>query len=213
MAGSSPLRADTSVVPGACGLQILIDGDYARDRQGTGISTYARTLAKGLTALDHGVALAVRRKRRRQERSTGGCRCGFRRTKPARGPRAWAQTATRMAGGLMSGSVLAREISVAMSSWPPSGEAETGHPPGARTVRPGALSPHAGAAVHRGKVSSAPSTSCTSHAPLPVRMKGVKRVVTIHDLIPIRLPYTTPDNKAEFSRACANLCSRKRSCR
>lgn len=43
-------------------------------------------------------------------------------------------------------------------------------------------------------------------APLPVRMTGVKRVVTIHDLIPIRLPYTTPDNKSEFIarvRTCA----------
>ena len=43
-------------------------------------------------------------------------------------------------------------------------------------------------------------------APLPIRMKNVKRVVTIHDLIPIRLPYTTPDNKAEFinrARTCA----------
>jgi len=43
-------------------------------------------------------------------------------------------------------------------------------------------------------------------APLPLRMKGVKRVVTIHDLIPLRLPHTTPDNKAEFvgrARTCA----------
>jgi glycosyltransferase involved in cell wall biosynthesis len=35
-------------------------------------------------------------------------------------------------------------------------------------------------------------------APLPVRMKGVKTITTIHDLVPVRLPWTTPDNKSEF---------------
>jgi glycosyltransferase involved in cell wall biosynthesis len=35
-------------------------------------------------------------------------------------------------------------------------------------------------------------------APLPVRIRGVRTVTTIHDLVPIRLPYATPDNKAEF---------------
>jgi glycosyltransferase involved in cell wall biosynthesis len=35
-------------------------------------------------------------------------------------------------------------------------------------------------------------------APLPVRMKGVKTITTIHDLVPIRLPWTTPDNKSEY---------------
>jgi glycosyltransferase involved in cell wall biosynthesis len=44
--------------------------------------------------------------------------------------------------------------------------------------------------------------------PAPIKMRGVKTVTTIHDLIPIRLPYTTPDNKAEFTarvRECARL--------
>src|SRR5690606_3518581 len=36
-------------------------------------------------------------------------------------------------------------------------------------------------------------------SPMPIRMKGVRTVTTIHDLIPLRLPYTTPDNKQEFA--------------
>jgi glycosyltransferase involved in cell wall biosynthesis len=37
--------------------------------------------------------------------------------------------------------------------------------------------------------------------PLPVRIKGsAKKIVTIHDVIPLRLPYTTTDDKMEMLR-------------
>ncbi len=36
--------------------------------------------------------------------------------------------------------------------------------------------------------------------PLPLRLKGVPNVVTIHDLVPLRLPYTTLDRKREYLR-------------
>jgi glycosyltransferase involved in cell wall biosynthesis len=37
--------------------------------------------------------------------------------------------------------------------------------------------------------------------PLPLRTKGnAKKIVTIHDLIPLRLPYTTTDDKSEMLR-------------
>jgi glycosyltransferase involved in cell wall biosynthesis len=41
--------------------------------------------------------------------------------------------------------------------------------------------------------------------PAPITVKGVKTVTTIHDLIPIRLPYTTTDNKAEFTARLRRL--------
>ncbi len=34
--------------------------------------------------------------------------------------------------------------------------------------------------------------------PLPIKIKGAKKITTIHDLIPLRLPYTTLDNKKFF---------------
>ncbi|MBV8886717.1 MAG: glycosyltransferase family 4 protein [Chroococcidiopsidaceae cyanobacterium CP_BM_RX_35] len=37
-----------------------------------------------------------------------------------------------------------------------------------------------------------------STCPLPINIRGAKRITTIHDLIPLRLPYTTLDNKKAF---------------
>ncbi len=34
--------------------------------------------------------------------------------------------------------------------------------------------------------------------PLPIKIRGAKKLTTIHDLIPLRLPYTTLDNKKTF---------------
>ncbi len=34
--------------------------------------------------------------------------------------------------------------------------------------------------------------------PLPVQIPGAKKITTVHDLIPLRLPYTTLDNKKDF---------------
>lgn len=206
MAGSSPLRADTSIFPGARGLQILIDGDYARDRQGTGISTYARTLAKGLTALGHGVSWLSGASGGDRNDALADAAAASDEPQAVRGPRAWAQTATRMAGGLMSGSVSAREIrrDVVMARPDEAGQ-------------PVHLAPELFVRAHYRHMLSrqftevriaAPVDVLHLTAPLPVRMKGVKRVVTIHDLIPLRLPYTTPDNKSEFS-ARARTCARE----
>jgi glycosyltransferase involved in cell wall biosynthesis len=36
--------------------------------------------------------------------------------------------------------------------------------------------------------------------PLPLRMKGVPNLYTMHDLVPLRLPYTTLDNKRHYLR-------------
>jgi glycosyltransferase involved in cell wall biosynthesis len=36
--------------------------------------------------------------------------------------------------------------------------------------------------------------------PLPIRVKGAKNVYTLHDLVPLRLPYTTLDNKYVYQK-------------
>jgi glycosyltransferase involved in cell wall biosynthesis len=36
--------------------------------------------------------------------------------------------------------------------------------------------------------------------PLPIRVQGAKNIYTIHDLVPLRLPYTTLDNKMFYLR-------------
>jgi glycosyltransferase involved in cell wall biosynthesis len=41
--------------------------------------------------------------------------------------------------------------------------------------------------------------------PLPVRAKGAANIYTIHDLVPLRLPHTTLDNKRRYYKLCKTL--------
>ena len=41
--------------------------------------------------------------------------------------------------------------------------------------------------------------------PLPVRVKGVPNIYTLHDLVPLRLPYTTLDNKKRYLKLLQEL--------
>lgn len=41
--------------------------------------------------------------------------------------------------------------------------------------------------------------------PLPVRMPGARNVYTLHDLVPLRLPYTTADRKRAYYRLCRKI--------
>ncbi len=41
--------------------------------------------------------------------------------------------------------------------------------------------------------------------PLPVRMPGARNVYTLHDLVPLRLPYTTADRKRAYYRLCRRI--------
>lgn len=45
-------------------------------------------------------------------------------------------------------------------------------------------------------------------AALPLQAKGMANVYTIHDLIPLRLPHTTLDDKASFMNLCADIVRR-----
>ena len=41
--------------------------------------------------------------------------------------------------------------------------------------------------------------------PLPMRMPGAKNIYTFHDLVPLRLPFTTLDHKRRYFRLCRML--------
>lgn len=41
--------------------------------------------------------------------------------------------------------------------------------------------------------------------PLPVRIPGARNVYTLHDLVPLRLPYTTADKKRAYYRLCHHI--------
>jgi glycosyltransferase involved in cell wall biosynthesis len=42
-------------------------------------------------------------------------------------------------------------------------------------------------------------------APIPVRARGLPNIYTIHDLVPLRLPYTTLEHKRTYLRAMATI--------
>lgn len=44
--------------------------------------------------------------------------------------------------------------------------------------------------------------------PLPLRVKGAPNIYTIHDLVPLRLPYTTLDKKAKYLRLVKWICNK-----
>ena len=41
--------------------------------------------------------------------------------------------------------------------------------------------------------------------PLPLRVRGVPNIYTLHDLVPLRLPYTTLDNKRRYFKLVAKV--------
>jgi len=41
--------------------------------------------------------------------------------------------------------------------------------------------------------------------PLPLRLKGARNIYTFHDLVPLRLPFTTLDHKRRYYRLCRKL--------
>lgn len=44
--------------------------------------------------------------------------------------------------------------------------------------------------------------------PLPLYVKGSKNIYTLHDLVPLRLPYTTLDNKRRYLRLCQRIAQK-----
>ncbi len=187
-----------TVVPGDKRLQVLIDGDYARDSHGTGISSYSRTLAQGLSALGHGVSWLSGASAGSRPDALADAAAVADEPQSVRGPRAWAQTATRMVGGLLSSKVAAREIThrgVVIEQTSGIQEYPV-HLASQLFVR--AHYRHTLTRQFTDVTVTSPVDVLHLTSPLPIRMKGVKRAVTIHDLIPIRLPYTTPDDKGEF---------------
>lgn len=179
-------------------MRVLIDGAYRDLAQGTGISTYARTLEAGLTQLGHEVMwLSGAHVSGKADPLSDAAHAADDRP-PANGLRHYLQTSRNMGAGLLRGSAVARRL----------------RSDGAVITRPDDLPQQA--------TFLAPDLFVHAHyrhmllrkftevkvcervdvlhltAPLPIRMRGVKTVVTIHDLVPIRLPYTTSDNKREF---------------
>jgi glycosyltransferase involved in cell wall biosynthesis len=183
---------------GARGFKILIDA-YNRDLEhGTGISTYSRQLAKALRRLGHDAHwLFARWTPKKADQLTDEVTF-FDNAMPMSRVGKVNHQLRRVRQALTDSSIRAQAIR----------EAGTVIRDPERPYEPNAF--NASDLYERANLRHALRGSFTQlklkekvdifhlTAPIPVSLKGVRTVCTIHDLIPIRLPYTTLDNKREF---------------
>lgn len=179
-------------------MRVLIDGAYRGLAQGTGISTYARTLESALHQIGHEVLwLSGAHVSGKPDPLSDTVHAADQQPIPS-GPRRYLQTLLSMGAGLMNATVTARRLQRTNAVVTRPGEL-----PQAATL----LAPDLFVNAHYRHMllrqftevrTSEPIDVLHLTAPLPIRVKGVKTVVTIHDLVPVRLPYTTSDNKREF---------------
>lgn len=187
-----------SLSTSAQGLRVLVDGDHRADVKGRGLSNYSRTLGVALEAIGCDVSWLVGASAPAKADPILDEVLAFDQPVPARSLRLQAQTAVRMATGLVTPVVSARRIQTGKTVVP-----DGRQPNGCSTYLAPNLFVHAHyrhMLVRQFTEVRVPDKIDALHlsAPAPIKMRGVKTVTTIHDLIPIRLPYTTPDNKVEF---------------
>jgi glycosyltransferase involved in cell wall biosynthesis len=187
-------------------LRVVVDGAYRLEAQGTGISTYSRTLGRALASLGHQVSwLSGAHAPRQSDSLVDSASAADRQPEPT-GLRRKLQTAKRMAAGVAQATATGRLLTDAARILAP-----TGTLPSEPVILAPDLFEHAHyrhMLLRQFTEVRVPETPDVLHltAPLPLTMRGVKIITTIHDLVPIRLPYASPDNKTEFIhrvRACA----------
>lgn len=185
-------------------LRVLVDAYNIDLRQGTGISTYSRTLAEALEALNHEVHWLFGR-----ESFSSGDRAAEEVTfhdppKPTIKAIARLQAAGRLVEGFTRSSSQARrfrEAGLVVKSPLAVDSSRILNAPG---VYRRAFFRHA--LLGEGHDVRLPEKFDVVHltTPLPLRVKGAAVVTTIHDLIPLRLPNTTPDDKRKILKLARN---------
>jgi len=191
-------------------MTILIDAYNIARPHGTGVATYGRNLARAAAGLGHGVSLLF------------GTRAGHSKKQPllneialAEGDDAQAETRKRdalalpgqvakAAGGIL-GTRQAREIALSGEVILPPGlalsDARFWNAPQLYGLAHGAFK-----ATGRMTKVVVPGTDLAHWTyPLPVKMPGAANVYTLHDLVPLRLPYTTADRKKTYLALCQRI--------
>ena len=186
--------------------RIFVDGYNLTLEQGTGVATYARNLSKALRAMKHEVGILYGR-RAGASKDMLAREVGFfdPRTKRSAkwledlrsyrrlighpfGHKAWRVPVT--------GAVITQGLPISEEIWNLRdlfSLAETSF----------------GFSSHRLDVTFPENPPDIMHwtYPVPVRAKGAKNIYTMHDLVPLRLPSTTLDNKRRYLRLSRELAA------
>jgi glycosyltransferase involved in cell wall biosynthesis len=190
-------------------MAILIDAYNISRVQGTGVATYGRTLAKAATSLGHEVHLlyGTRAGHARQPllneialaEGEEAAASGFRKIGITR------QVATAISGIVTTRN--AREINL-------SGEVIMPTPLGDELSgmrywnAPRLYSLSQKAFRITGRMSNVKVCNIDiAHwtYPLPIKISGAVNIYTLHDLIPLRMPYTTSDQKKDYLSLCQSI--------
>ena len=180
-------------------MRIMIDGMNLALEQGTGVATYARNLARCARGAGHRLSalygksvplradpvlmeamfLDVPRKRRGPLRSVAPVLRGLRATRPVR-PGVVPKT----------GLVERREVRPPL----PDSDALFNYP----NLFDMANTKFSLTGMFTEIVAPEPVDIAHWTYPLPLRVRGAKNIYTIHDLVPLKLPYTTMDRKKRY---------------
>ncbi|NNE07585.1 MAG: glycosyltransferase family 4 protein [Gemmatimonadetes bacterium] len=175
--------------------KVLIDGFNLALRHGTGIQTYGMTLLRTLVEMGHSTAVLYDRPSVYKETGLDEVSFWDRAEESELPRRKFLLSAARGAAGIDRLQRIEFSDRVIRPPKIPFTEVYN---------RPRAFQTSIALFRKTGLLSRfrAPRKPAVWHAtyPLPVRVRGVPTVTTIHDLIPLKLPYTTLDDKRYFYR-------------
>jgi glycosyltransferase involved in cell wall biosynthesis len=187
-------------------MKVLVDGYNIGLSRGTGVATYGRNLAASLINLNHEVGILHGRPACRSKESVSREVAFFDGEKISTGLKGLLQRVFDVRALFVANSV--DEILV-------TGAVITD---ALKSRFPSSCSIYNSADLYRRAISmfrifgkmtrvSAPPGVDVVHwtYPIPVVMEGVKNIYTLHDLVPIRLPYTTLDRKGSYFRLCKKI--------
>lgn len=186
--------------------RIFVDGYNLTLEQGTGVATYARNLAQALHSLNHEVGILYGR-RAGASKDPLAREVGFFDPRTKSVPK-WLQTIRnyrRLIGHPLghkvsrvpiTGAVIAQNLPVADEIWNLRdlfSLADTSFDLSNRRL----------------EVSFPANPPDIMHwtYPVPVSVKGARNIYTLHDLVPLRLPSTTLDNKRRYLRLSRELAA------
>jgi len=190
-------------------MNILLDAYNIARPHGTGVATYGRNLARAAAGLGHDISLlfGTRAGHSKQpllneialaegDEAQAGTR--------SRGAMELPRQVAKAAGGIL-GTRQAREIALSGEVILPPGlalsDARFWNAPQLYSLAHGAFK-----ATGRMTKVVVPGTDLAHWTyPLPVKMPGAVNVYTMHDLVPLRLPYTTADRKKTYLALCQRI--------
>ncbi len=189
---------------------LVVDGYNLGLTKGTGVATYARNLCGEAMALGHDVSIVYGQRFGNSGNELLREIAFF--DEPDRRPNKVAEGA-RIARKALTGPLGHAPRQVHLSGAVISRTFEPRLPAGARVFNSDNVfgQSAAGFALWGGLVNiHMPERPDLAHwtYPLPVKAKGCPNIYTLHDLVPLRLPYTTLDNKKRYHRLLKTIAQK-----